>query len=340
MENQLTVVEFEKFQIGELLDLVKESHEFEKFARAENTRKAYASDWKDFFYWCQSRNLNPLPASPQTVRVYLTSRAKQEWVNYKGKTHPPLKVASLRRRLTAISQAHQLARQPFNKSHPDIQEVWKGIRNKLGTAQTHKEPILIEDLRKMMGALSNQEKKNKWLLEIRDKAILLLGFAGAFRRSELVSLSILDVNFLREGLIVSLRKSKTDQEGIGREIAIPYGSNILTCPVRALQDWLQASQINEGAIFRSINRHGQIRAKALTSHSVALIIKRNAHLADRKDLFSGHSLRAGFATTAAIAGVPEHVIMKQTGHKRSDTIKRYIRLGNRWTENAATKVGL
>ncbi|WP_193354128.1 site-specific integrase [Candidatus Protochlamydia amoebophila] len=175
---------------------------------------------------------------------------------------------------------------------------------------------------------------------MRDKALLLLGFVGAFRRSELVSLTINDIKFVREGLQITLRKSKTDQEGKGRVIAIPYGSNILTCPVRALNDWLNCSKISEGPLFRPINRHGQIMDKALTSKSVALIIKRNKHLEKQKHSFSGHSLRAGFATTAAISGVPEHLMMKQTGHKSSDTIRRYIRLGNMWTENTVTKIGL
>ncbi|WP_052236512.1 hypothetical protein [Candidatus Protochlamydia amoebophila] len=122
-------------------------------------------------------------------------------------------------------------------------------------------------------------------------------------------------------------------------MAIPYGSNILTCPVKTLKNWLNCSKISEGPLFRPINRHGQIMDKVLTSKSVALIIKRNKHLENQKNLFSGHSLRDGFATTAAIFGVPEHLIMKQTSHKSFDTIRRHIRLGNMWTENATNKIG-
>jgi integrase len=329
--------------------LAKDAKEMAKFARSANTNKAYTSDWLDFSFWCESKGLSALPALPQTIGVYLISRVRSEWVDYKGKLQKPLKAASLRRRLTAISQAHLLANHPIDLKHPDIREVWKGIRNKMGTAQTGKDPILLEDLQQMIKAISlNEEKKNP-LLGIRDRAILLIGFAGAFRRSEIVSLTIEDIKFVREGLIANLRKTKTDQEGKGRLVAIPYGSNILTCPVRTLQEWLEASKIEKGPLFRYVNRHGQLTEKALSSHSIAKIIKRNAHIKNNIDLananknrvldYSGHSLRAGFATQAAMAGLPEYMIAKQTGHK-SNVIKKYIRIGNMWTENAATKIGL
>lgn len=192
----------------------------------------------------------------------------------------------------------------------------------------------------MMSSLNIALEGKQLLSELRDRSLLLIGFAGAFRRSELVGLNREDIKIIKEGIVVNLKKSKTDQAGSGREIAIPYGSIPITCPVRALQGWIQSAGIEAGPIFRPINKHGQIIPKALTSHSVALIIKRNQHIASRAQHFSGHSLRAGFATAAAIAGVPEHIIMRQTGHKKSDTIKRYIRLGNMWKENAASKVGL
>ncbi|SPJ31784.1 unnamed protein product [Candidatus Protochlamydia amoebophila UWE25] len=324
MENQLAIQKIENFEVGEYLDLVKTAKEYATFARSFNTNKSYRSDWDDFVFWCQEKNLRPLPALPQTIVVYLISRADNAWINQKGKLQKPLKISSLSRRLTSISQAHKLAKQPFDKNCPEIQEVWKGIKNKLGSAQIRKDPILLDDLRKMIESINNDNSKANSLSGMRDKALLLLGFVGAFRRSELVSLTIDDIKFVREGLQITLRKSKTDQEGKERIIAIPYGSNILTCPVRTLNDWLDCSKISEGLLFRPINRHGQIMDKALTSKSVALIIKRNKHLENQKNSFSGHSLRAGFATTAAIFGVPEHLIMKQTGHKSFDTIRRYI----------------
>ncbi len=320
-----------------------------RWAKIANTNKAYACDWQDFSFWCESKGLSALPALPQTIGIYLMSRVREEWINYKGEFQKPLKVASLRRRLTAICQAHLLANYPIDLKHPDIREVWKGIRNKMGTAQSCKDPILLDDLQKMVKAINLNEKTNNPLLGIRDRAILLLGFAGAFRRSEIVALTTEDIQFVREGLIVNLRKTKTDQEGEGRLVAIPYGSNILTCPVRTIQEWLEASKIEKGPLFRYVNRHGQLAEKALSSHAIAKIIKRNEHIKNnintakanrnKQPDYSGHSLRAGFATQAAMAGVPEYIITKQTGHK-SNVIKRYIRIGNMWTENAATKIGL
>ncbi|WP_232503182.1 site-specific integrase [Parachlamydia acanthamoebae] len=178
------------------------------------------------------------------------------------------------------------------------------------------------------------------LINTRDKALLLLGFAGAFRRSELVGIDYEDLKLVRNGFVIRIKRSKTDQQGEGREIAIPYGANPDTCPVRALQDWLIHSGIISGHIFRSINRHGSINQENLSTRSVARIIKRNQYLMQNSAKYSGHSLRSGFVTTATLAGVQEYAIMKQTGHRRSDTLKKYIRSRDLWRENPASKIGL
>lgn len=340
MESNFELISKDEYALAELKDLSQLAIDYAKQARSKNTNKAYACDWQDFEFWCKLKHLSCLPADPRSVAIYLADRAANSWIDKNGTKQNSLKTSSLLRRLTAISQVHLLANLSFDRRHSSIQETWKGIKNTHGTAQLRKEPILIEDLRAMIQSISIEKNGKPFLLGIRDRAILLLGFAGAFRRSEIVALDIEDLKFTREGCLATIRKSKTDQEGFGREVAIPYGSNPLTCPVRALQDWLKESNLESGALFRSINRHRQIQSTRLTDHSIAIIIKRNAHLSDRSFNFSGHSLRAGFATTAAIAEVPEHIIMRQTGHKKSDTIKKYIRIGNRWRENAATKVGL
>jgi integrase len=257
-----------------------------------------------------------------------------------------LTTATLARRLTAIRQAHQLANRPLNTQHAIIKETWKGIRNTHGTNQNVKQPLLTEDVREMVALLSNK------LIDLRDKALMLLGFAGAFRRSELVGLDIEDLSFGKEGLTVRIQRSKTDQEARGREVGIPYGSNPMTCPIRAAQDWLAALGITAGALFRGINRHGQLQSSRLSDRAVALIVKKVVYARARADglneelsnhyaaQFAGHSLRAGFATSAAKAGVAEHSIMRQTGHKKADTLRKYIRLGTLFTDNAAAKVGL
>jgi len=179
------------------------------------------------------------------------------------------------------------------------------------------------------------------MIGTRDKALLLLGFAGAFRRSEIASLMVEDLTFSRDGITVLLRRSKTDQEGEGRKIGIPYGSNIDTCPVRAIEDWLQASSITTGPLFRSVNKGGKVQASPLCDKAIALIVKRTAEAAGLNPAdYGGHSLRAGLATSAAMAGVEERVIMKQTGHRSVNMVRKYIRDGSLFRENAAAKIGL
>ncbi len=319
----------------ELIELSQLANDFAHSARALNTRRAYASDWRDFQFWCHSKNLSLLPAHPLTVALYLSDRASNAWIDLKGGWRKPLKTSSLQRRLSAIKTAHSMAQEPFDKHHPALSETWKGIQKSLGVAPQGKSPLTIDDLKALIDHLDGGS-----LIEARDRAILLLGFAGAFRRSELVAITIEDLSFPKEGCLVHLRRSKTDQSGAGRIIAIPYGSNPLTCPVRTLQEWIAASALSNGPLFRRIDRHGHLGAHPLSDRSVALIIKRNGYLKERSASYAGHSLRAGFATTAAQNGASEHAIMQQTGHRKSDTLRKYIRISSLWKENAATKLGL
>jgi integrase len=179
------------------------------------------------------------------------------------------------------------------------------------------------------------------LIGARDRALILLGFAGACRRSELVALDVTDLAFSRDGLTVTLRRSKADQEAQGRKIGIPYGSNPETCPVRTLQAWLEAAAVTSGPVFRSLTRHGHLQVDRLAPVDVARIVKK---LAERAGLdpakYAGHSLRAGHATSAAIAGASERSIMNQTGHRSVQMVRRYIRDGNLFRENSAGKLGL
>jgi len=334
-----TVIDEHEF-LANLAVVSKLAQDYAKNSRSKSTVKSYSSDWRDFDSWCQAKKLTAMPADPHSVACYLADRASQSFTDPKGNQQLPLKTSTLARRLSAISQAHQVAGVDFNRRHPAIQETWKGIRNTHGAAQKGKEPILIDDLRRMVDSIQTVKGDEDRLIGFRDKALLLLGFAGAFRRSELVSLQVEDLKLVRDGYIVKLRRSKTDQQGEGREIAIPYGSNLCTCPVRALQDWVSVAHLQSGPLFVPINRHGQKALNAMTSHAVAVIIKKHAPNKEMATELSGHSLRAGFATTAAMAGVQEYAIMKQTGHKRSDTLKKYIRARDLWKDNAASKVGL
>jgi integrase len=211
----------------------------------------------------------------------------------------------------------------------------KGIRRTKGTAPVQKAAALTADILAMVDATY------AGIIGARDRAIILLGFAGAFRRSELVGLDAADCAFGKDGLTVMLRRSKIDQEGAGRKIGIPYGANPETCPVRTLQAWLEQAAIAEGPLFRSISRHGKVGLGRLSGIDVARVVKK---LAQRAGLdaakYAGHSLRAGHATTAAIAGASERSIMNQTGHRSVQMVRRYIRDGSLFRENSAGKLGL
>ena len=293
-------------------------------ARARNTIRGYRSSFEQFRKWCNDACVIALPAAPETIAMYLGAQAGR------------LKAATLQHHLAAIGKAHKAAGYPSpTKDSVLINETLKGINRTHGTAQTQKSPILTEDLRLMLRMLPNN------LLGTRDRALLLVGFAGAFRRSELVALDAADIQFSSEGLLVALRRSKTDQEAEGRQIAIPHGSHEETCPARALQAWLTASSISEGPIFRPINRHGRIAEGRLSAAAVALVVKRHVKTSGLKqELFAGHSLRAGFVTSAARAGEPERRIMRQTGHKAVEMVLRYVRQANVFSDNAALALGL
>ena len=291
---------------------------------AENTKRAYTADWTHFTTWCEGRQLASLPAEPGTLAAYLAQLADDGY-----------KVATIERRLSSIGKAHRLAGQPNPAKTEQTHLVMKGIRRALGSAQTQKAPAVTEIIRAMVAELPAGPAG------LRDRALLLLGFAGAFRRSELVSLNVDDLQFTGAGVVVTLRASKTDQEGQGTTKGIPLGANAATCPVRALRAWLEAAELVSGALFRPIDRHGNIKPARLTGSAVARIVKRAAGRAglDIAD-FAGHSLRAGLATAAAAAGVSERSIMQQTGHKSERMVRRYIRRGSLFTDNAAGKVGL
>jgi integrase len=297
--------------------------EYIRASKAKNTLRGYESDWRDFCNWCHWHNVRSLPASPQAVAVYMAECAEH------------LKPGSVQRRLNAIAEAHKVAGAESPTSAGIVRNTLKGIRRTRGTAPVQKAPTLTPDIRAMVAAAGARP------IGARDRALILLGFAGAFRRSELVSLDVADLDFTGDGLTITLRRSKTDQEASGRKIGIPYGTNPDTCPVRILQAWLEQAGINGGPVFRSISRHGQIRLARLSGLDVARVVKK---LATRAGLdaakYAGHSLRAGHATSAAIGGASGRSIMDQTGHRSVQMVRRYIRDGNLFRENSAGKLGL
>jgi site-specific recombinase XerD len=302
---------------------LEQAREFIRASKAESTLRGYKSDWRNFCRWSESHSLCPLPASPESVASYIAECAGR------------LKVGSIQRRLNAIAEAHKAVGLESPTAAGIVKNTLKGIKRKLGTAAVQKAPALTDDIRAMVGMADSG------LIGLRDRALILLGFAGAFRRSELTDLDVADCAFGKDGLTVTLRRSKTDQEGQGRKVGIPYGSNPETCPVRVLQTWLEATGAASGPLFRAINRHGQLRQSRLSPADVARIVKK---LALRAGLdaakYAGHSLRAGHATSAAVAGASERSIMAQTGHRSVQMVRRYIRDGSLFRENSAGKLGL
>lgn len=294
--------------LAQLEPLAEQARAFAVAARAERTREAYRAQWSAFEAFCQADGLTSMPAAPATVAMYLTARAGD------GR-----KVATLAQALAAISQAHLLAGHESPRSSALVRETFKGIRRTLGTAPAQKVPLLGTELQALTAQLPSS------LGGARDRALLFVGFAGAFRRSELVALTVADCAFGADGLTVILRHSKTDQEGQGRKIGIPYGSRATSCPVRALQAWLERAGVADGPLFRSVDRHGNVGGER-ADRDVARIVKRAATAAglDAKS-FAGHSLRAGLATSAAKAGEAAHAIMKQTGHRSVAMVQRNIR---------------
>lgn len=300
-----------------------QAREFARLSKAENTLRGYRSDWREFCGWCDKNAQRPLPALPETVAAYIAECAGR------------LKVGSIQRRLNAIAEAHKAMGLDSPASAGIVKNTLKGIKRTLGTAATQKTPALTEDIRAMVGVTDSG------VIGLRDRALILIGFAGAFRRAEIVGLDVGDLAFGKDGLTVTLRRSKTDQDGQGRKIGIPYGSNPETCPVRTLQTWLEQTTITEGPVFRSLNRHGHVQLGRLAPVDVARIVKK---LAVRAGLdpakYAGHSLRAGHATSAAASGASERSIMNQTGHRSVQMVRRYIREGSLFRENSAGKLGL
>jgi integrase len=290
-------------------------------SHSPRTIRAYRSDVRAWTAWCQARGVRPLPVDPRVLSAYLATLAT---------TH---RASSIDRCLAALSYVQRAAGLPPFRSDVALQAVRRGIRRKLGTEQEGKSPLVLEQLQAICRRMPD------WAA--RDRAILLLGWAGALRRSELCSLEVSDVTREARGLVLHLRRSKTDQEGAGRDVAIPYGSDPRTCPVRALDAWLARAGITEGPVFRAVDQWDRVSDRALGDRAVAKIVKRwCAELGLDVAGFAGHSLRAGLATSAAAAGKSERSIMAQTGHKSSAMVRRYIRRATLFDECAAVGIGL
>jgi integrase len=279
---------------------------------APATRRAYKADLNHFRAWG-----GDIPTTDVQLTAYLADQATI------------MKAATLTRRLAAISIAHQARRLPSPVSSPIVRATMRGVRRAHGTAQRQAAPLLREDLFIVLGAMGDR------LNDLRDRALLLIGFAGGFRRSELAAINLSAFERVREGIILNIRRSKTDQDGVGRKIGIPLGRT-LHCPVWALENWLSAARIDSGPVFRPVDRHGRVSVEQLSGEAVSLILRHRMAAAGFDPAgYSGHSLRAGFATSATRAGVSTFKIRQQTGHASDAMLSRYVRDGEFFIGNAA-----
>ena len=292
-------------------------------SKADNTIKAYSSDWSDFSDWCAYHGVPDLPASPETIVNYVNDLADDARAN------------TVSRRITAISENHIAA--GFGRENPAkdgmVRSAISAIRREKGTFQHGKTPVLVETLYLLADCFGDD------IVSIRDKALILLGFAGAFRRSELVRIQMDELNFAPQGMTIFVPHAKGDQLGHGATIAIPYAPDPEICAVRAVEQWILAAQIHYGPLFRGFKRNLEVRRDQLNDKSVALIVKKYAGMAGfNPDDFAGHSLRRGFATSAAQHDIDALTIMRQTRHKSEKMVHRYIEQGNIFKDNALAKM--
>ena len=296
-----------------------------KISKANNTLRAYKSDFKDFGAFCAKHGFKSIPTDPKIVSLYLTHLSKTS------------KMSTLRRRLVSIGIVHKMKGHYLDTKHPVIIENLMGIKRSKGSMQTGKKPILINHLKQIIDVI-NQEKIEE-IVKLRNKSLILIGFGGGFRRTELVSIDYEDLEFVDEGVKITLKRSKTDQFGEGMIKGLPYFSNSSYCPVINLKKWIKLSKIKKGPIFRRFVKGSTLTINRLSDQSVVLIIKECLKLAGIENQnYSGHSLRSGFATVAAESGADERSIMAMTGHKTSQMVRRYIREANIFKNNALNKV--
>jgi site-specific recombinase XerD len=295
-------------------------------SKANNTVRAYKSDFKDFGLFCAKNGFKSLPSEPRIVSLYLTYLSTKD-----------SKISTLKRRVVSIGVIHRLKGYYLDMKHPSIIENIMGIKRRKGSIQKGKKPILINNLKQLINVIDEENKED--IKKLRDRSIILIGFSGGFRRNEIVSLDYEDLDFVEEGLKIQIRRSKTDQFGEGSVKALPYFDSSKYCPVISLKNWIEISKISTGPLFRRFVKGSKLSKNRLTDQTVALLIKQYLQLAgiDSKN-YSGHSLRSGFATSAAESGAEERSIMDMTGHKSTEMVRRYIKEANLFKNNPLNKM--
>ena len=322
MSHNVTVPGIQLAKI-ELDRAISAARQYARRSRAKSTWRAYRSDWQQFEAWCQTVGLAPLPAEPQTIAMFVASQAASG-----------LSPSTLTRRLAAIRLLHLGAGHPSPHNTIQVTEVMRGIRRDWGKPPNRKAPAVDEEIKRMTDAVEPDTNKG-----LRDRALLLFGFAGAFRRSELVALNTWNLEDREEGLKVTIEQSKTDQEAQGQVIAILRQPESPYCPVQALQDWLTAAEIEHGALFRRMYRNGKVVSTRLSPQSVAVVIKDRAHKAGLdSSRYSGHSLRRGFLTSAARNRASIFKMATQSRHRSLDVLRVYVKVEELFENNAGERL--
>lgn len=303
------------------------SQEYQKDADAENTIRAYETDWKAFEDWCEKNSLQALPASGETVGAYLAEA---------GESYA---MATLRRRVAAIARRHRHEGMPMDVRQPAIRETLRGIARNHAAPPKQSAALATEEIRKLIEVCDTSD-----LAGLRDKSIILMGFAGAMRRSEIVALDVSNVRYIEDGMQIIIERSKTDAEAEGTVLTIASGSSPETCPVQALKDWLKESRISYGPLYRKVDRWGRVHETPLVPDAIRQILKKRSDMAGLKgslmEPISPHGLRAGFVTTAYRGGALDEEIMGHTRHKSLSTMRRYVRRSKLGTKSVSKKIGL
>jgi len=295
-------------------------------SKANNTVRAYKSDFNDFGLFCAQNGFKSLPSEPKVISLYLTYLSTKN-----------VKMSTLKRRLVSIGVIHKLKGHYLDTKHPSIIENIMGIKRRKGSIQLGKKPLLINNLKQIINVIDKE--KNDEIKKIRDRSIILIGFSGGFRRNEIVSLDYEDLDFVEEGLKIRLKRSKTDQFGEGSVKGLPYFDNSEYCPVVSIRNWIKISKINSGPLFRRFTKGSKLSVNRLSDQTVALLLKKYLKIAGIESRnYSGHSLRSGFATSAAESGAEERSIMAMTGHKSTEMVRRYIKEANLFKNNALNKL--
>lgn len=302
------------------LATVERAKAYGRSARADATRRAYASDWRDFEAFCSSHGLAALPADSQTVALYLADLAGRR------------SVATVRRRVVALSQQHKSLGYAVPTTDAVVRDILKGIERTHGVAPHRKTALTADLLKEVLNELDES------LPACRDRALLLVTFAGGFRRSEVAALDLGDIRFEKPGVVVTLRRSKTDQAGAEREVAIPRLRGSEMCAVEALEAWIRAAEILDGPLFRSFSMRGRLQTRRISGRYISRLVQRLVLRAGLDGDFSAHSLRAGFITSGAQRGVAEACLQKVTGHRSASVLRGYVRRATLFDDSPLARI--